>query len=111
MTFEEFSESLERMCLCGWRAGIGRGNYEFIEAVNSILFTRERHDGEWKFSLSLRVGKTWHQATGKCAPVEYDVLQPVAGERTPTSVACDVCQQMFDGIRRDVASIYDEVAC
>ena len=78
ITFDEFSEMLERNCFNSWRTSIGRSNNEVIESVNAVIFTRNDNnkDGTWEFSFALRIGNKWYQAVKIIDRVEYDIYNP-----------------------------------
>lgn len=100
MTFDEFSEVVERMCCCGWRSVFGKNNQDVIDRVNSIMVTRKNHGNEWEFSFCLRIGKAWHQAVERIEPVRHDVMD--IEFEAPTKAASDLAFRLMGRISEDV---------
>lgn len=95
---DDFAEMVERSCVGGWRSAIGRDRKEVINRVNSVLISHEEVGGRWRFILSLRLGKVWHQSERTIDPPEYDLLNPAPPdevEQNPREVASQIVSEML----------------
>lgn len=112
ITFDEFSEVLERNCFNAWRSVIGRDNVDAIESVNSVLFTRVEGEELWTFSFALRIGERWHQAKKEIDRIEYDPCDPPPFDDTegfdlrrhmsPQNIASEVSVDLLTEVARKV---------
>ena len=100
MTLDEFSEIVERMCVCGWRSVLGRNNSATIRGVNSVMVTHSDVGGTWEFSFCLRYGKGWHQAVERMAPVDHSPMD--MDNDPPSRVASELSFRLMERVAEDM---------
>lgn len=102
VTFDSFSELVERNCFNSWRASIGRENRQLIDNINSIMLTRSDKGAQWEFSFCVRVGKRWFQSTKAIDAFEYDPMDLEDDGLSPNNKAMGIACDIMDSLRDNV---------
>jgi hypothetical protein len=98
--FERFSALVERALVNGWRNAVK------ADGTDGILIGHEDLGGEWEFTFSIRVDRSWHPAKRRCKPVDMSspawAVPKDGDEGTPTQKALAMALEMFDDIGREI---------
>lgn len=108
MDYEDFCELVERACFTAWRTVFGRDNVK-IDAINSLVFTRDKQETLWTFSFGVRLKKTWCQHQEEMRPLIYDVVNigppgdfDPERDMSPEARAQEIAMKLLAGAKQKV---------